>query len=302
MNGPVPVAGKVNGALSFDGIDDYVEVNDHPTLNFGTGNLSMDAWIRTSDANGVKLILDKRQETTGLVQGYSVFLSNGLLAFQLADGPGSTTCSNLPSSACTNYGSTAFVADGNWHHIAVTVNRGNSTGGRFYVDGVVVGTFDPTLRPGSLTNPSPLRLASRSSSITGLLRGVIDEVELFPRVLTPAGVQSIFLADKLGKCRPTPTPTITPTLTPTATPTKKPVYSIIVIKLYADGLTPLPGWQMTLFAGPTCAGNPLARQTTDDRRPDRLPGPGSRHVLGTRRNSDRLPTTDANMSGDRRGW
>ena len=279
MNGPVPVPGKVNGALSFDGIDDYVEVNDHPTLNFGTGNFSMDTWIRTSDANGVKLIVDKRQEATSLVQGYSLFLSNGLLAFQLADGPGSTTCSNLPSSACTNYGSTAFVADGNWHHIAVTVNRTNPIGGRFYVDGALVCTFDPTLRPGSLTNPNPLRMASRSSSVTGLLRGVLDEVELFPRVLTPAEVQSIFLADTLGKCRPTPTatptrtptptptatPTSTPTRTPTATPTKKPPFSIIVIKLWAPDLQPLPGWKMSLFRGPACEGPTLNELITDER-------------------------------------
>ena len=267
MNGPVPVPGKVNGALSFDGVDDYVDVNDHPTLNFGTGNFSVDTWIRTSDANGVKLIVDKRLEATSLVQGYSLFLSNGLLAFQLADGPGSTTCSNLPSSACTNYGSTAFVADGNWHHLTVTVNRANTNGGRFYVDGALVGTFDPTVRPGSLTNPNPLRMASRSSSVTGLLRGVLDEVELFPRVLTPAEIQSIFLADTLGKCRPTPTPTFTPTptATPTATPTTKPPFSIIVIKLWWPDLQPLPDWKMRLFRGPACEGPILNELITDER-------------------------------------
>lgn len=66
---------------------------------------------------------------------------------------------------------------------------------------------------------------------------------------------------------PTATPTrqVSPTATPTPTPTKKPPYSIIVIKLHADGMTPLPGWQMALFVGPTCAGQPLAVQTTDER-------------------------------------
>ena len=274
MNGPIPVSGKVNGALSFDGIDDYVEVNDHPTLNFGTGNFSADTWIRTSDANGVKLIVDKRQEATNLVQGYSLFLSNGLLAFQLADGPGSTTCSNLPSSACTNYGSTAFVADGNWHHIAVTVNRANPIGGRFYVDGALVFTFDPTLRPGSLTNPNPLRMASRSSSVTGLLRGVLDEVELFPRVLTPAEVQSIFLADKLGKCRPTPTPTSTrrrrrrdsdPYTDGNSDTDEEAALLDHRHQAVGAGLQPLPDWKMSLFRGPACEGPTLNELITDPR-------------------------------------
>jgi len=278
FNGPTPLAGMVAGALSFDGVDDYVEVADHPSLNFGQGNLSVDAWIRTSDSSGVKIILDKRVEAAS-VQGYSLFLANGLLGFQLADGVGSNICSTLPSASCTNYSSGAFVANGQWHHIAVTVDRSSPTGGRFYVDGLLVSTFDPTLRSGSLTNASPLRLASRSSSVTGLLRGVLDEVELFPRLLTPFEVSSIYQAGSLGKCkdRPTPTPTATATAsptptatatatrTPTATPTRKPPYSIIVIKLNVDGMAPLSGWQMTLFAGQSCTGDPLATQTTDER-------------------------------------
>ena len=157
----------------------------------------------------------------------------------------------------------------------MTVNRGSVTGGRFYVDGALVATFDPTLHPGSVTNANPLRLASRSSSVSGLLRGTLDEVELFPRVLTLAEIQSIFLADTRGKCKPTPTPTRTPTSTrpptstptptPTATPTKKPPFSIIVLKLWAPDMTPLPDWRMTLFSGAECRGEPLAQLTTDQR-------------------------------------
>ena len=64
---------------------------------------------------------------------------------------------------------------------------------------------------------------------------------------------------------PTRTPTPTPTRTPTATPTAKPPYSIIVIKLNAVDLTPIPGWLMALYAGPACTGTPLATQTTDER-------------------------------------
>ncbi len=63
----------------------------------------------------------------------------------------------------------------------------------------------------------------------------------------------------------TPTPTPTPTATPTPTPTRHPFYSIIVIKLDAEGPLPIPDWRMTLFSGETCQGVPLAEQTTDDR-------------------------------------
>ena len=211
-------------------------------------------------------------------KGYSFFLGNGTLGFQLGIGVGSPICSTAPSASCTNWGSGAFVANGQWRHIAVTVDRSSTTGGRFYVDGVHVATFNPTIRPGSLTNTAPLRMASRSSSVTGLMRGALDEVELFPRVLTPAEVRSIYLAGSSGKCKATPTPTATPTVDAhrhsdatrdanahSQHPPPRPFYSIIVIKLNATGMTPLPNWRMDLFAGATCQGTPLATQFTDDR-------------------------------------
>ena len=97
------------------------------------------------------------------------------------------------------------MADGHSHHIAVTVKRDVPTGGKFYVDGALIGVFDPTIRTGSLTNDGPLRLGSRSfSPPSGLYHGILDEVELFPRVLTPAEIQGIFLAGSNGKCKATP--------------------------------------------------------------------------------------------------
>lgn len=205
-NAPTPVLGKVGFALSFDGIDDYVEIPDHPTLDFGTGNLSIDLWVKTTDTSGVKVLLDKRVEiSSGLqedVQGYSFYLSNGTLAFQMADdGNRSWWCSISATASCTNYGSGVFVADGQWHHVAVTVQRA-SMGGKFYVDGALVGSFDPSFRPGSLTNSVPLQLGRRSSSQTFLFEGALDEIELFSRELTASEVKAIYAADRDGKCKP----------------------------------------------------------------------------------------------------
>lgn len=202
INTPTPVTGKVAGALSFNGSNQYVEVPDHSEINFGTDDLSIDAWIKTTDRSGVKVIVDKRYEDySGDVQGYSIFLDNGELGFQLADGNGSWTCSTASSSSCTNYGSNTFVADGKWHLVAVTVERDDPTGGKFYVDGVQVATFSPTIRSGSLDNNKPLRIGSRSSFETGLFKGAIDEVELFNRVLKEEEIKAIYDAGSAGKCK-----------------------------------------------------------------------------------------------------
>ncbi|KAF0152271.1 MAG: Cna B domain protein [Ignavibacteria bacterium] len=195
VNGPLQVAGKVLGALQFDGIDDYVEVADHSELNFGTGDFSFDAWIKTDAKTGVKVLVDKRKSYN---RGYSFFLNDGYLSLQLADGSG--------FFGYTNYASPVFVADGNWHHIAVTVSRKSRQGILFYLDGVSTQFGDPTTHPATLTNTDNLRIGKNSSAGSndpiGTFKGILDEIELFNRVLTQAEIVSIFNAGSAGKCKP----------------------------------------------------------------------------------------------------
>jgi len=188
-NGPAPVPGVVGGALSFDGTDDYVEIPSSNALNFGAGDFSIDAWIKTTQDTGVAVILDKRQMSP--YQGYHLFTSNGNLFLQLAAGG---TYSNYPASA--------FVADGTWHHIAVAVNRTiNKFTVRWYVDGKDT-SLDPPSTPltGTLDNAAPLRLGVRSFSLNGYWKGTLDELELFNRALTESEVFAIYDAGRVGKC------------------------------------------------------------------------------------------------------
>lgn len=195
INDPLQVAGKVLGALQFDGIDDYVEVADHSELNFGTGNFSFDAWIKTDAKIGVEVLVDKRK---GYNLGYSFFLNDGYLSLQLADGSG--------FFGYTNYASPVFVADGNWHHIAVTVTRSSNQGILFYLDGVSTQFGNPTAHPSTLDNTDNLRIGRNSSSTIsdpiGTFKGILDEIELFNRALTKEEIVSIFNAGSAGKCKP----------------------------------------------------------------------------------------------------
>jgi hypothetical protein len=200
--GPTLLLGEmVDNSLCFDGSSQYVQVPNAPALNFGTGNFSIDAWIRTTSTTGVHKIVDKRVQAASTT-GYSFFVSNGNLAFQIADGAGMPGCLPCPTTvSCTNYDSGVAVATGDWVHVAVTVER-VTDGGTFYVNGAPVSIFNPDCHPGSVTNTSPLRIGSRSSTVTGLFDGCIDEVELFDRELTPGEVSSIFNAGAEGKCKP----------------------------------------------------------------------------------------------------
>gem|GEM_PF-6566336 len=204
VNSPLGQPGEyVDNSWCFNGINTYIEVPDAPELNFGQGDFSIDAWVRTADVAGVKIIIDKRSQTAAGTTGYSLFMASGQLGFQVADGSGSNVCNSCPTGAsCTNYFSGVNIATGLWTHVAVTVRRAAVGGGTFYVNGAPVATFDPSCHPGSVTNSGPLRIGARSLSLSGVLRGCVDEVELFNRELDASEVFGIYNAGQSGKCKP----------------------------------------------------------------------------------------------------
>jgi hypothetical protein len=198
MGSPTPVAGKVAGALDFNGVTDYVEVPDNAFLDFGTGDFSIDAWVTTSDACGTYAIVDKRSGPMMTMTGYVLFIYNGNLAFQWGFGAGNST-----------YLSSLLVADANWRHVAVTADRDDPCGLKLYVNGVSQ-AFNPTAQQGNLNNDGNLLIASDRYYNSHRFNGSIDEVELFNRALTAAEVNAIYAAGSAGKCKCEKAPTAFP--------------------------------------------------------------------------------------------
>ncbi|MBI3189421.1 MAG: hypothetical protein HYZ33_02115, partial [Ignavibacteriales bacterium] len=190
-NGVTYSSGKVSQTFTFDGVDDYVEIPNHSSLNFGTGDFSFDAWVQTTDAAGVDVIQDKREGGSVGDPGYHVHLYNGTPSILIGDATDYST-----------FISGVSVADGNWHHIAITVERANPAGLKFYIDGALVSTKNPTARNGSVSNNAVFTIGSRSFQNSGNFNGSIDEVEVFNRALTACQVNALYLADTLGKCKP----------------------------------------------------------------------------------------------------
>src|SRR5207302_7339036 len=50
---------------------------------------------------------------------------------------------------------------------------------------------------------NPLTIGARGGSVGNFFNGIIDEVEIFNRALTPDEIQFIFDAGSVGKCKPT---------------------------------------------------------------------------------------------------
>jgi hypothetical protein len=191
-NGPNPAPGEVNTALYFSG--PYIEVPPQTELDFGTGDFSIDAWIQPVsivDSNFISLVVYKLDANSGA--GFALFTqgnqSGGRELKLVING--------------TTYTSSALITSVAWYHVAVVVDRTNSTGD-FYINGVSAGSFVPVST--SVTNTVPMLIGA--SFLAGLqLPNVgrheitLDELELFNRALSLNEVQSISSAGAAGKCK-----------------------------------------------------------------------------------------------------
>lgn len=186
---PLVVDGQVRHALDFFNHTSYVEAASAKELQFGTGDFSFDAWVWLRDASGLSSVLDKR--VLGFdVHGYHVFVEHGDLGLQLADGGYDNVHSGIQLPTLE------------WIHVAITVDRDDPAGIRWYLNGVAMGNpGNPLLHPGNLDTAAPLRIGGHAQSAYNNLDGRMDEVALYDRVLTPTQVSKIYAAGSAGRCR-----------------------------------------------------------------------------------------------------
>jgi PKD repeat protein len=201
-NGPLPVAGIVDGALSFNW-GDYVEVPNHPELNFGTCILdvaepmTIDLWVKTDlptaqqgTNSGLLTILDKRVNPNHPT-GYHLFIDNGRLGFQM-DGVNYVAPASGPNHI--------NIADNQWHFVAVSLPMCRGFGGGFlYVDGQSV--LNLPRGPGFTNNAKLYIGAPDPAFVTGLFKGSLDELEIYKSALNANDLYTIFAARNHGKCK-----------------------------------------------------------------------------------------------------
>jgi uncharacterized repeat protein (TIGR02543 family) len=199
QNGPMFGVGEVGQAFSFDGINAAVVVPSSPSLNFGAGDsFTIEAWVRIDGIStlGEDALLHKWVSGVG---GYTWELigpaANPHLEFTVSTGVFGVTGLAVPPT------------DGNFHHLAVTLDRGAGTL-KSYVDGVLQHSTSIS-GMGSLANNSRLWIGHQtldSSTSAKPFHGVIDELSVYSRALSASEIQAIYNVGSAGKCLPVCTP------------------------------------------------------------------------------------------------
>jgi len=183
-NGPVWQlnGGHINGALSFDGVDDYVAV---PGTVYATQNasFSFSAWVNLTDfSNSSPDIMQIKSDTAS---PWHVLLSNNESYLGISVGSSSTWATiktnNVPSL-------------GAWHHIVVTYNGNDpSTIGNFqiFLDGV-----SQTLSSaGGYSDQAQNNKIGAAQTSANQWKGLIDDVRIYNRALTAADVTALYHYD-----------------------------------------------------------------------------------------------------------
>jgi hypothetical protein len=167
-------SGKYGASLNFDGVDDYVEVNEYNSPNPLDNNLTVSAWIFPKSSPGTWIrAINKAHDT-----------NNG---FQIARGGGENAIYFVIFKNGTRYqlGNNGF-ANNNWYHVVGSWDAQTNTQ-KLYVNGIE--RNNNAAGSAGLGSASNLLFGKRGDDV-GFFHGQIDEVKIWNYALTAEQVKS----------------------------------------------------------------------------------------------------------------
>jgi hypothetical protein len=187
QNGATFATGYVGQAFKLDGVADSVDVGAVGL----TGTFTIDAWVNPAQLSGdTRTIISKDD---GANHSYQFYFFEGQLQLVV-----------FSSAGLTAYSTSAVGSLNAWQHVAVTYNGSAAAGAKmnFYVNGVnasssVQGGLDNGGTPNNISTPA--RIGAFASGAHPY-QGLIDELEIFNRVLTAAEIRAIVNGCSAGKC------------------------------------------------------------------------------------------------------
>ncbi|MDP4009584.1 MAG: DUF2341 domain-containing protein [Candidatus Shapirobacteria bacterium] len=178
-------SGKLNSSLSFDGIDDYINLGNNTNLNPQQHGWSTSFWVKSSQKtsqNGGYVRVMGRISGGAPYWILRTHTNNGDYAvMQMLD-----ASSNSGGVSGTN-----TVTDGVWHHLVFVYDYNNSKS-YIYLDGVRDGYNDWTGTSMGTVNPSlPLHIGQANAN-SEFFSGQIDDVRIYNYALTATQTKTLY--------------------------------------------------------------------------------------------------------------
>jgi hypothetical protein len=172
---------KFGGAsIRFDGTGDFLSTPNNAAWNFGTGDLTIEAWVYIAgnsavDADGSRVaVVCNTWNSASPISGW----------FLIILGNASTTGTGLQFSTwnsgnATNEIATTTITQSAWNHVAVSISSGTR---RLFLNGTLLTSSTTTVGSGSIpaeSYGSPLRVGNtQQNSYRWELNGFIDDLRV----------------------------------------------------------------------------------------------------------------------------
>ncbi len=166
INGPTWTDGQINKALSFDGVDDYVDYGNDESLHFGTGDISISFWVKVDPSCLRSMIISK-----GSIGRFWINYSPSIIHINSYFGSGMDYW--LYSNKNIN--------DQKWHFITATFDKDGYE--KIYIDGVFNVQMDISAAA-SIPWSSADNLMFSTSYVGNYFKGFVDEVRIYNRLLS----------------------------------------------------------------------------------------------------------------------
>ncbi len=178
---PLNATGFSSDAMRFDGTNDFINVTDNPSLDFGTNNFTISLWMNVIDMTNTRELMSKGIGTgVGNWRLYTGYIASGGC---IVDKP----CFSFKSDSLTTYGVGFSSASSinTWYNLIVTRN---GTTISTYTNGVL----EQVATPDTTTFGNAASLYLGASAAGGGTYGMMDEVIIYNKTLTQSEIRNLY--------------------------------------------------------------------------------------------------------------
>ncbi len=174
------VTGLFGGALSFNGIDNFVSIS-----NAAGGDFTLACWVKTAQAFPVA---DNTYEGNGIIWSDVGGVANDYILGGTRSAGGVDRLSFFTGNPDTSLNGVTEISTGQWVHLAATRNSAN---GQMSV--YVNGQLDATSTGGTNFLNSNQAISIGGNTLDGrYFSGLIDDVRIYSRVLSAAEITNLY--------------------------------------------------------------------------------------------------------------
>jgi concanavalin A-like lectin/glucanase superfamily protein/uncharacterized protein DUF2341 len=171
------VEGQIGKCLEFDGVNDYVDLNDN--FDLGTKNMTILAWIKTTDNQNYASIAGKPYY--GSKEGrYSIHVRTG----------GKIGIISQSSTGIIETTSQNSINDGEWHFVVGVFNR--NEGNKIYIDSLLDGSIEGISTNDNWNTTDNFNIGYYNNNVNGYFNGSIDELRIYNRVLSTDEISELY--------------------------------------------------------------------------------------------------------------